>query len=99
MGTVAGQGRRRFGMAALAMLLALSGWALERRVEALRLDRNEATSRFVNATEAERASMEREIIAARVPFREAHGASVMLNLATLACVGILTIQGLFRQEK
>ncbi|MBM4095470.1 MAG: glycerol-3-phosphate 1-O-acyltransferase PlsY [Planctomycetes bacterium] len=99
LGTVAGQGRRRFGMAALAMLLAISGWTLERRVEALRLDRNEATSRFVNATEAERASMEREMIAARVPFREAHGASVILNLATLACVGILTIQGLFRQEK
>jgi len=99
LGTIAGQGRGRLVMAALALLLAISGWMLERRVEALRLDRNDATSRFVNASESERASMEGEIVSARVPFREAHGASVVLNLATLACVGILTIQGLFRQEK
>lgn len=99
MGTIAGQGRGRLVMAALALLLAISGWMLERRVEALRLDRNDATSRFVNASESERASMEGEIVAARAPFRAAHGASVMLNLATLACVGMLTVQGLFSKER
>jgi len=99
LGTIAGQGRGRLVMAALALLLAISGWMLERRVEALRLDRNDATSRFVNASESERASMEGEIVAARAPFRAAHGASVMLNLATLACVGMLTVQGLFSKER
>lgn len=83
--------------AGLAWALAFAGWAMERKVEALRAPRNEATARYVQAAEPMRASLAGEVKATRAAFRQAHGISLFLNMATMACVAAVTAGGLFRR--
>lgn len=85
-------------VAVLALGLAMAGWATERHVESIRLSRNEVTARYVDSTDPERALVSSELRSARGAFRRWHSVSIILNLATLACVSALTVQALSRDE-
>lgn len=86
-------------LALLALGLAIAGWANERQVESSRIPRNELTAKYVGASDSDRASLSSELKSARGAFRQFHAASIILNLATLACVAGLTLNGLFRKRE
>ncbi len=72
--------RRRFEIVALAFLLVLCGWALEKKVSAGRFARNDTFHKAIKTGEKadfEAATAERE------SFGRFHGWSVLLNLLTL----------------
>lgn len=85
-------------IAGTALGLSMAGWATERHVESIRVSRNEVTARYVASTDSERASISTELKSARGAFRRWHSVSIILNLATLVCVSVMTIQGLSRND-
>lgn len=86
-------------LAAATWMMALAGWGLERHVESLRGPRNEWTTRYVLASDAERPSLADGVRVARAAFRQGHSISLVLNLATLVGVAGITLgamSGAFR---
>ena len=97
LGAIVARRPRKTGwilLAALSLGLAATGWAVERHVESLRVSRNAITARYVTSADSERISISADLRSARGAFRQAHSASIMLNLATLACVAGLTLREL-----
>jgi acyl-phosphate glycerol 3-phosphate acyltransferase len=88
--------RRRWliSLAAATWLLALAGWGLERHVESLRIPRNEWTTRYILADDAERTSLAENVRASRAAFRQGHTISLLLNLTTLVGVAGITLGAL-----
>ena len=86
-------------LAAATCLLALAGWGLERHVETLRVPRNEWTTRYILASDAERTSLAENVRSTRAAFRQGHTASLLLNMATLAGVAGITLVALTRSSR
>jgi hypothetical protein len=101
LGAIVARRPRKTGwilLAALSLGLAASGWAVERHVESLRVSRNAITARYVTSSDSERTSISADLRSARGAFRQAHSASIILNLATLACVAGLTLRELAKNS-
>lgn len=86
-----GEGHRlRMLLSLLALLTAVGGWWLERRVEELRIPRNELTDRVLTAS-APSDELLAEARQARSAFGRWHGFSLMQNFVTLLLAGGLTL--------
>jgi hypothetical protein len=84
-----GEGRRhrlRLALCALALLSVAAGWALERRVSALREDRNRETDELL----AGRGDLAAAVQARRA-FGTWHGTALLQSYATLALAGGLAV--------
>jgi hypothetical protein len=74
----------------LALLTALGGWLLERRVSDLRVPRNELTDRVLSSSSPKPELVE-QAREARATFGRWHGYSLMQNFATLILVASVTV--------
>lgn len=90
-----GVARARVGLAAMALVLALSGNWIEKKVESLRWKRHEATETFLLAVkqspEADSAQAREVLRLVRAEFGAWHGVSVAVNLGVMALVTALIV--------
>jgi acyl-phosphate glycerol 3-phosphate acyltransferase len=87
--------RTRVWVAGLALVCALAGAWIEKRVEGLRSARHQVTESYLLEThlqpEADTTQAREVVQRVRSTFGAWHGVSVGVNLLTLACVGILVV--------
>ncbi len=89
-GTALGWPKRRRAIIGLALLLAIAGWPLERKVADLRPIRNDAVDAYLQADPARRDSLRPALVSARDTFGGWHVVSLFLNFGTVGLVVVAT---------
>jgi hypothetical protein len=79
----------------LALLTVALSWPLERKVDALRIPRNESVEAYLKVAGPDTGQLGQQATVARATFGMWHGISLLLNFATIGLVAVAVIMTAF----